>query len=135
MENASAKTRILVVDDDRDTVDSLAVFLELLGYDVRAAYGGMEALDVAGAYRPRIIVMDINMPGLDGLHTARRLRSDRRLERVTFVAHTSSDDTFMRRMAAQIGFDHFVRKGEVTALTKVIAASVESKAGRKGLPR
>jgi CheY-like chemotaxis protein len=95
----------------------------------------MEALEVAGAYRPRVIVMDINMRGLDGLHTARRLRSDRRLERVTFIAHTSSDDTFMRRMAAQIGFDHFVRKGEVTALTKVISASVESKAGRKGAPR
>jgi CheY-like chemotaxis protein len=135
MENAPAKTRILVVDDDRDTVESLAVFLELLDYDVCVAHDGLEALALAGGYRPHVVVMDINMPGLDGLHTARRLRADRRLERVTFIAHTSSDDTFMRRMAAQIGFDHFVRKGEVTALTKIVAASAVDKGGRTGLPR
>ena len=135
MENATAKTRIMVVDDDRDTVESLAVFLELLGYDVCIANGGLEALGLAGDYRPRIVIMDINMPGLDGLHTARRLRDDRRLQRATFIAHTSSDDTFMRRMASQIGFDHFVRKGEVTTLTKLLAACLEGKGGRTRAPR
>ena len=115
-----ADPRVLVVDDDHDVADSLSLLLQVLGYDVCVAYSGFEAIDVAGGYRPNAVVMDINMPGLDGLHTARRLKNDRRLDRTTFIAHTASDDTFMRRIAAQIGFNHFVRKGELTSLTRIL---------------
>ncbi len=69
--------RILVVDDNRDSAESLAMLLRLFGYDVRTAQDGRLALEVAAAYRPGVVLLDIGLPSLDGLEVCRRLRADR----------------------------------------------------------
>ena len=115
--------RVLLVDDVHDVADSLGVLLEALGYRVCVRYDGNSALASAGKYRPDVVIMDIDMPGLDGLQTARRLKDDRRLRRPIFIAHTASDSPFTRRVAAQIGFAHFVPKGEVESLLDILGRS------------
>jgi CheY-like chemotaxis protein len=109
---AKRQVRVLVVDDDHDVADSSAELLRLLDYDVRAAYSGEEAIGVAGRYRPDIVILDINMPGLDGWETARRLKRDRRLANKCFIAHTARGEPLVRRIASKIGFDGLVVKGQ-----------------------
>jgi len=72
---ARAKLRILVVDDNRDTVKSEAFLLSRLGHEVEVAYDGVMALEVAAAFRPDAVLLDIGLPGIDGYEVARRLRA------------------------------------------------------------
>src|SRR5262249_34073123 len=71
------RRRILVVDDNQDAADSLALLLRLAGQDARAAYDGPSALAQAREFEPEVVFLDIGMPGMDGYEVARRLRRDR----------------------------------------------------------
>jgi CheY-like chemotaxis protein len=68
--------RILVVDDNPDSADSLARLLSLEGYETQVAYGGAEALLTAASLRPHLAVLDIRMGDVDGIHVASQLRSE-----------------------------------------------------------
>ena len=118
------KIRVLLVDDDRDVADSLAEVLRLLDYDVRVAYSGEGALGFAGRYRPDVVILDVNMPGMNGLQAARELKRDRRLSRQPFIAHTAADEPLVRQVAEQIGFSHFVVKGG-ESLTAMVDALMD----------
>jgi CheY-like chemotaxis protein len=122
MEDADhPRTRVLLVDDNSDIADSTAEVLRLLDYDVHVAYSGEEALSVAGRYRPDILVIDIDMPRIDGVQTARHLKSDRRLACKAFVAYTASDELSIRRAALEVGFENLVLKGQpLSALLGVL---------------
>jgi CheY-like chemotaxis protein len=122
------QVRVLVIDDDHDVADSTAAVLRLLDYDVCVAYSGDEAVAVAGQYRPDVVVLDIDMPGMDGLQTARHLKRDRRLARKSFVAHTASDEPFVRHVASQIGFRDLVVKGQ--PLSALIDVLLDETSGR-----
>jgi len=124
LERDRQRTRVLLVDDDHDVADSLAEVLRVLDYEVRVTYGGEEALGVAGRYRPDVIILDINMPGMDGLQAARELKRDRRLRSKLFIAHTATDEPLVRRVAAEIGFRRMVIKGS-QALIETIDALLE----------
>lgn len=125
MENGGrGRIRVLLVDDDRDVADSLAEVLRLLDYDVRVAYSGEGALGIAGRYRPDVVILDINMPGMNGLLAARELKRDRRLNRQPFIAHTAADEPLVRQIAEQIGFRHFVVKGG-ESLTAIVNALMD----------
>ena len=120
-ERDQPRLRVLLVDDNGDIADSTAEVLRLLDYDVRVAYSGEEALEVAGRYRPDILILDINMPGMDGLQTARQLKRDRRLARKAFVAYTASVERPLRRLASHAGFEELVVKGQpLSALLGVL---------------
>jgi DNA-binding NarL/FixJ family response regulator len=125
--------KILIVDDDRDVADSLAAVVRVvLDYDVCVRYSGETAIAAAGDYRPDVVILDLNMPGLDGLQTARELKTDRRLERKRFIAHTGDDGPFVRRLASHIGFDGVVAKGGVGQLTELIEMLVDAE---RAVPR
>jgi PAS domain S-box-containing protein len=81
-----ARTRILVVDDNHDAGDSLAMILEMLGAEVRVARGGTEALDVFAAFQPTVMLLDIGMPGMNGYEVARTIRSTHPGHPVVIVA-------------------------------------------------
>src|SRR5690606_2121532 len=66
--------RVLVVDDNEDAVRSLATMLRVLGYDVRTATDGRQAIEVAGDFRPHVVLMDLGMPGMTGYEAARTMR-------------------------------------------------------------
>jgi CheY-like chemotaxis protein len=67
------KCRILVVDDNRDTADSLALMLRLLGHDLHTAHDGLEAVQAAATFRPDVVLLDIGPPKLNGYEAARSL--------------------------------------------------------------
>jgi len=113
--------KILIVDDDADVADSLAeVVRVVLKYDVCVRYSGEEAIATAGEYRPDVVILDVNMPGVDGLQTAQILKSDRRLEQKTFIAHTADDSVLVRKVASRIGFHQIVAKGKTNGLSELI---------------
>ena len=75
--------RILLVDDNRDAADSMAMLLRLAGHEVRTAYDGQTALALARLQPPEVVICDISMPDMSGFELARRLRQDLGLERLS----------------------------------------------------
>ena len=102
--------RILVVDDNHDAADTLAMLLEFLDYQVRAAYNGQQAVDVAAEFKPHLVILDINMPVMDGYEAARRLRGRTGSERTVLVALTAVTSAEAQRKAKQAGFDIHLSK-------------------------
>jgi signal transduction histidine kinase/ActR/RegA family two-component response regulator len=102
--------RILVVDDNRDSADSLGILLGLMGHLVRTAYDGPQALEVAGAFRPEIVLLDIALPTLGGHEVARRLREDPGLPSLVLVALSGYGGEEDRRRSREAGFDHHLLK-------------------------
>lgn len=102
--------RCLVVDDDHDVAEALSALLTALGLDVRVEYSGLAAIESAIAFQPRIVVLDIDMPGLNGFQTVMRLKQQGWSRTSLFVAHTG-----MRRVATDghlfKDFDHVLTKG------------------------
>jgi CheY-like chemotaxis protein len=107
---APAGRRILLVDDNRDAADSLALLLGLEGHDVRVAYAGRPAIEVAHEFRPEIAVLDLGLPDLSGYDVARLLRQDPALGRIELIALTGWGQEEHRKRALEAGFDHHLTK-------------------------
>jgi PAS domain S-box-containing protein len=101
--------KILVADDNRDAADSLQRILSLYGYHVEVAYDGAAAILLDGAFRPRVAVLDIGMPGANGFEVARSIRGTRG-EDVTLIALTGWGQEGDRRRAMEAGFDYHLTK-------------------------
>jgi len=112
--------RVLVTDDNVDGAEALAIVLRLGGHDVRVAHGGHDALEIATAFRPEVIFLDIGMPGMDGYETATLLRREAGLERTLLVAVTGFGQESDRRRALDAGFDEFVVKPVLPDIVRVI---------------
>jgi CheY-like chemotaxis protein/two-component sensor histidine kinase len=102
--------RVLLVDDNRDSRESLAQLLRLWGYELEIAADGPTAIVAARAFRPDAIVMDIGLPGMDGHELARRLRQMRELDDPLLIALTGHGDDESRRRSAAAGIDHHAVK-------------------------
>jgi CheY-like chemotaxis protein len=102
--------RVLLVDDNRDATDSLAVLFQLWGYEVRTAYDGLAALEQAKSFAPGVVVLDIGMPGMDGYEVASRLRSQPAFANVLIVAVTGYGGARDRRLSQEAGIDHHIVK-------------------------
>ncbi len=102
--------RVLVVDDNRDSADSLGLLLGLMGHPVRTAYDGPQALDVAREFRPEIVLLDLALPTLGGHEVARRLRGDPELTGLVLVALSGYGSEEDRRRSRDAGFDHHLVK-------------------------
>ena len=112
--------RVLLVDDDHDTVDLVGMLLKSAGHDVKVAYGGADALTAADEHAPELAILDINMPGMSGQTLAQQLRK-KRGSKVQLVSLTGRFD---RGVAFAANFDHHLAK-PVTAqqLFQVITAA------------
>lgn len=104
------KRRVLIADDNRDALDSLARLLQLSGHEVHAAPDGLQALEAATQLRPDLMLLDIGMPGLNGYELARRIRSLDWGRSVVLVALTGWGQDNDRRQSREAGFDsHWVK--------------------------
>jgi DNA-binding response OmpR family regulator len=103
-----AKTKILVVDDDRKIVDLVRAYLEKDGYQVSVAYDGLQALDLARQKQPDLMVLDLMLPGLDGLDVCRVLRGEgSKVPIIMLTAKTSETD---KLIGLDLGADDYVTK-------------------------
>ena len=101
------KKRVLVADDNRDAADSLAILLDWLGYDVVAVYDGAAAVQTSKSFQPDLVILDINMPVMDGYEAARTLRRQKG-GRLLLAAITGVPGWETRHRAEAAGFDaHF----------------------------
>ena len=122
--DAMVQRRILLVDDNRDSADSLAMLLKVMGHEVRIAHDGLEAVEGAATFQPHVILLDIGLPRLNGYEAARRIREQQRHKDLTLVALTGFGQDEDRRRAEEAGFDaHMVKPVDFAALAKLLAAS------------
>jgi CheY-like chemotaxis protein len=102
--------RILVVDDNHDSADSLARLLELMGHQTAIAYDGPSAIDCAKEFRPEVMLLDVGLPGLDGNEVARRIRAQSWGKDMMLIAATGWGQPEDRRRSREAGFDHHMVK-------------------------
>ena len=115
--------RILVVDDLVDAADSLAVYLRILGYDVRTAYDGQTALSAAAEFLPQIVLLDLALPKLDGYRVAEQLRQHDALQSACLIAISGYGQAIHLAAARHAGFDHhFLKPVDVEKLVALLAA-------------
>ncbi|HUE12877.1 MAG TPA: response regulator [Planctomycetaceae bacterium] len=113
--------RILVVDDNHDAAESMRVLLKLMGAEARAAFDGLEALEVAATFHPEAVLLDIGMPKLHGYDTARRFRQEEWGKDIVLVALTGWGREEDRRRAEEAGFDgHLIKPVQVSALRHLL---------------
>ena len=116
-----SKRRILVVDDNVDAAESLAMLLRLEGHDVRVAHDGTAGLAAVEADPPDLVFLDIGMPVMNGYEVAMRLRQRPGLEHLLLVAMTGWGQEEDRRRSQEAGFNHhLVKPADPEALHQVL---------------
>src|SRR5437762_1726179 len=117
------KLRILVADDERDQVTTLAAILQDEGHEVREVYRGSEVTRMTREFDPDVALIDIGMPGMSGYEVARELRLEFGKRRPLLIAITGWKQSSDRILATLAGFDHHVPKPfDPKALLELIAA-------------
>jgi PAS domain S-box-containing protein len=116
------RRRMLVVDDNRDSAESMAMMLKLLGNDVRIAHDGIEAVEAAEAFRPQVILMDVGMPRLNGLDATRRIRQQSWGRPVVIAALTGWGQEGDKARSQEAGCNgHLVKPVSLMDLQKFLA--------------
>ena len=106
----SIRRRVLVVDDNADSAESLALALTLEGHDAKLAYDGPGAVEVALAFKPQVALLDIGLPGMNGYELARQLRQRPGGRDMALIALTGYGQAEDRRKSREAGFDHHLTK-------------------------
>ena len=114
----SPRRRILVVDDNPDSAESMAMMLKLTGNEVRTARDGIEAVELAEAFRPQAILMDVGMPRLNGYEATRLIREQPWGQAVIIIALTGWGQHADKLQAEQAGCNgHLVKPVDFTMLS------------------
>lgn len=129
--------RVLVVDDSRDSADSLGILLRHLGAETQVVYDGISALEALRSFQPAVVFLDLAMPGMDGYETARRLRSTAEGRDVSLVALTGWGQDEDRRRSKAEGFARHLLKPVDADSLRAILLSLDAtrREGVGGIPR
>jgi two-component system CheB/CheR fusion protein len=106
----ATRRRVLVVDDNVDSAESLTALLGIAGHQVRVAFDGRKAVEIARDFAPDVVLLDIGLPGMDGLAVARALRTDPAVSRSLLIAISGYGQEADRRRTREAGFDHHLVK-------------------------
>ncbi|MES2523106.1 MAG: response regulator [Gemmatimonadota bacterium] len=113
--------RVLVVDDNGDSADSLALLLKLDGHETAVAYNGAEAVRMAESFRPDVAILDIGLPILTGHHVAKLIRAQAWGRSMVLIALTGWGQGEDRRKSAETGIDfHLVKPADTDELRRLI---------------
>lgn len=126
------KEKILIVDDEKDIVKMLAYNLQKEGYRTVAAYDGDEAVYLAGREHPDLIILDLMLPGMDGLEACKALKKDQKLSAVPIIMLTAKTQEADKVVGLELGADDYVSKPfsvrELTARLKAVLRRTGEKA-------
>jgi CheY-like chemotaxis protein len=121
------RLKVLVVDDQADSADSLGLLLAQLGHDTQVAYSALEGVRQATTFLPDVVMLDIHMPSIDGLDAARAIRSCRLASHPVLVALTADTRPGARDATLAAGFDFHLTKplpaGDLAALMRDVLPS------------
>jgi CheY-like chemotaxis protein len=113
--------KVLVVDDNHDAADSMAMLVEQSGALVRVAYSALDALRIVDEFMPRVVLLDIGMPGMDGYEACRRLRALHG-DKLAVVAVSGWGQDSDKQLAQRAGFDaHLTKPADPIALAETVA--------------
>jgi two-component system phosphate regulon response regulator PhoB len=119
-----SKGTILVIDDEKDLIELIRYNLEKEGYDIIAATDGQTGLEVATKHRPDLVVLDLMMPGIDGLAVCQKLRADQKVGRTPVIMLTAKATEADRIVGLELGADDYITKPfsprEVVARVKAV---------------
>ena len=122
-DSISPARRVLVVDDNRDAADSIAVLLQLMGADVTVAYSAESALPLLDRCRPTLAILDLGLPGMDGFQLAREIRA-RLGTSIKLVALTGWGQADARRRSHEAGFDqHLIKPVDLASVESLVLAT------------
>jgi signal transduction histidine kinase/CheY-like chemotaxis protein len=122
------RSKILVVDDNRDAAASLSMLLELKGHEVRIAYDGENALQLAEDFRPHMVLLDLGMPKMNGFEACRRIRDHAWGAQMTLIAVTGWGQEDDRRKSTAAGFDgHLVKPVNPETLEEELSMYLHSR--------
>jgi DNA-binding response OmpR family regulator len=106
MDILGRRPHVLIADDHRDLAKTLALLLNLAGFDAETVHDGRDALKAARAHRPDVLLLDISLPGLDGVRVTEQMRGDPLLSNVLIIATSAYDSDMFRGRSRQASFDH-----------------------------
>ena len=123
------KFRVLLVDDEKEFVSTLAERMQMRGFDPEVAFSGEQALEMLKKDIPDVMVLDLKMPGIDGLEVLRRARKTHpRLQVIILTGHGSErDEEAARRLGA---FDHLQKPVDINELVEVMEQAFEEDRGK-----
>ena len=125
----TSSLRILIVDDNRDSADSLSMLLQLAGNITRTAYDGQEGVDAAAQFQPDVVLLDIGLPKLNGYEACQRIRDATNGKDIILIAVTGWGQPEDRRRSHDAGFDHHIVKPvDPDVLMKLLSESVSAAA-------
>ena len=123
--NVSGQLDVLVVDDNRDSADSMSMLVEMLGHTARAAYDGAGAVESFEQRVPQVVLLDLSMPGMTGFDVIQRLRATSHGVIIAAMTGLGSDEDIARTQSA--GFDaHLIKPVDLPELEAVLARAVRS---------
>ncbi|TBR13975.1 MAG: response regulator [Lysobacter sp.] len=123
---AALPRRVLVIDDNCDSADTLALMLEMLGHEAQRIYDPHAAAQAVDSFGPEVVFLDIGMPGVSGYDVARQLRAGPHGPHLTLVAVTGWGQPDDRRRTAEAGFDHhLVKPPEIETICRILGALPE----------
>ena len=118
---AARSRRILIVDDNQDSLDTLSRLLTQLGHEIETACDGLSACETAVTFTPSLVLLDIGLPGMDGFEVARRLRSEPSLDGMYLVALTGYGSESDRTRTGDLGFDdHLIKPVALETLKTIV---------------
>lgn len=122
--DSTQSRRVLLVDDNRDSVDTLSMLLRIKGHDARIAETGEEAVIAADEYQPHVVLLDLSLPGMDGYEVAQALRKRPYGANLVLVALTGWSGREVQAKAAEAGFDfHLLKPVEWPDLEQVLESA------------
>ncbi|OPY10568.1 MAG: Alkaline phosphatase synthesis transcriptional regulatory protein SphR [Syntrophaceae bacterium PtaB.Bin038] len=125
--------RILIVDDEKDIADLVAYNLEKEGYEVLKAFDGEKALALVRTKKPALVVLDLMLPGIQGLEVCKRLRRDAETSAIPIIMLTAKGEEFDKVIGLEVGADDYVTKpfGVKELVARIKAVLRRSDAGRQ----
>jgi len=123
----NGKRRVLVVEDNLDSVHSMTALIRMMGHEVQFTINGFAALDVARKYRPDIVILDLGLPDFRGEHLATQLKYEPGLEQTRIIAISGLPQANLEQCAREAGCAEFYRKPiDPTQLEEILAEPVNS---------
>ena len=131
--DSQPQRRVLIVDDNRDSADSLAMLLEITGNQIYLAHDGLEAVEAIEKHRPEVVLLDIGLPRLDGYEVCRRVREQPWGKNIFIIALTGWGQEDDRRKSEEAGFNgHLVKPVDYDQLLQLLGSLGESNVKEKG---